>query len=78
MNHFLLLCSPFVRILPRFIAISTTFLRQAISSEFAGAFSSLSRGVGGCGAWVIQLAIDSPRRAQNNHGITQTNKKTAF
>jgi hypothetical protein len=37
----------FVRILPRFIAIST-FLRHSISSEFAGGRSSLSRDVADC------------------------------
>jgi hypothetical protein len=30
MNHFLLLCSPFVRDLSAFIAISTTFSRQRV------------------------------------------------
>ncbi len=37
-NHFLLLYSLFIRILPVFTAISTAFLLQVISSAFADAF----------------------------------------
>lgn len=39
-NHFLLLCSPFIRILLPFVAISTTFLRQTHRIAFLDALWS--------------------------------------